>query len=137
MLIDYLKENKISIYSLSKKSGIPYSTLNDFCNGKVEINNCKVELIVSLGKALGLCLDNIYEICTNKDNRIKIEDTYAQIKVKNKRYYVEYNDLKLDIFKANKVNTKYVKDAAKWLLEEKLIDEKMEKLYAVQLNAKR
>ena len=48
MLKDHLKEKQISIYSMSKACGIPYSTLNDLANGKVDIDNCKVGLLLKI-----------------------------------------------------------------------------------------
>lgn len=143
MLKQYLKQNKISIYSLSKETGIPYSTLNDLCNGKVEIDNCKVGMLMKLTNALKLSTDDLYDICQRKDNSftIKQTNTQATIKVKNKKYYVEYinnkNKVAIDLFKVNEINSKYVKDAAQWKVEEEMIDEEMEELYAVQLNEER
>lgn len=46
MLRDYLREHGRSIYALSKESGVAYSTLNDLVNGKVDIDHCKVSLLL-------------------------------------------------------------------------------------------
>lgn len=143
MLKDFLNDKNISIYSLSKKTNIPYSTLNDLCNGKVEIDNCKVGMIINLANILDIPFEKLYDICSNKDNTIYNEefDINASIKVKNKSYYIQYNDgnhtKEINIFKVNNNNNKYVNDAAKWLLEDSLIDSKMEEIYALQLNEKR
>lgn len=143
MLKQFLIQNEISIYSLSKKTDIPYSTLNDLCNGKVEIDNCKVIMLMKLANALKISTDDLYEMCKRKDNSfiIKQNNTQATIKAKNKKYYVEYKDKNdtviIDLFKVNGTNSKYVKDAAQWLVEEKMIDTEMEDLYALQLDEKR
>lgn len=144
MLKQYLKQNKISIYSLSKQTDIPYSTLNDLCNGKVEIDNCKVIILMKLANALKITTDSLYEICKRKNNSFAIKqiNKQAMIKAKNKRYYVEFvdknnNKVIIDLFKVNDINSKYVKDAAQWMVEEKLLDTEMEELYAVQLNEER
>ena len=143
MLKDYLKKKKISIYSLSKKTNIPYSTLNDLCNGKVEIDNCKVNLLMCLATTLNISAEKLYDICKSKDNTINISkyNKQATIKVKNKKYYVECpndNDLlNIEIFKVNQANTRFVKDAAQWLVEDKLAEKEMEETYALQFNEKR
>lgn len=38
MLKEYLKQEGISIYAIARKSGLPYSTVNDLVNGKVRID---------------------------------------------------------------------------------------------------
>ena len=62
MLKNYLEEKKLSMYKVSKEGGIPYSTLNDLVNGRVEIENCKVSLLLQLSEYLGLSLDEIYAV---------------------------------------------------------------------------
>jgi len=142
MLSEYLKKEKISIYSLSKETKIPYSTLNDLCNGKVEIDNCKVSLLIKLSETLGIDIKELYKICKN-DNKIKVKQYNAtgKIVVKNKKYYLEYlNDDKVVdeyLFKVNNTNRKYVKEAAEWVFEDILVDKEMEDLYVVQSNEKR
>lgn len=143
MLKDYLNSRNISIYSLSKKTNIPYSTLSDLCNNKVEIDNCKLSIVRSIAKALNLSIEGLYEIVIQKDNIVEIKEynTLAYIKTKNKRYYVEYTKdnkvIDIDLFKVNSTNSKYVKDAASWLVEDDLLNSKMEEIYALQLNEKR
>lgn len=143
MLKDYLNSRNISIYSLSKKTNIPYSTLSDLCNNKVEIDNCKLSIVRSIAKALNLSIEELYEIVIQKDNIVEIKEynTLAYIKTKNKRYYVEYTKdnkvIDIDLFKVNSTNSKYVKDAASWLVEDDLLNSKMEEIYAIQLNEKR
>ena len=133
MLKEYLKQKNISIYSLSKKAKIPYSTLNDLCNNKVEIDNCKVKILVNIANALNISMKTLYDICTNKENTIKVQDTVATIIVKNKKYYIKYEQNNktnlVELFKVNNTNSIYVKNAAIWTLEDKLTDSQMEELY--------
>lgn len=63
MLIDYLNENEISIYELSKKSGIPYSSLHNIAMGKQNINRCSVRHLKSISDALNMTLEQCYELC--------------------------------------------------------------------------
>ena len=71
MLKDYLREKNISIYSLSKRSGIAYSTVNDLVNGKVDIANCKVSLLKRLSEQLGMSMDSMYSICSGEERFLK------------------------------------------------------------------
>ena len=60
MLInDYLKENDISKYQLSKICNLPYGTLNDICNGKTDIANCTAETLYKIANAIGCSVDDI------------------------------------------------------------------------------
>lgn len=62
MLKDYLNEKKISMYKVSKESGVPYSTLNDLVNGRVDIDSCKVALFLRLSRYLGMSMDALYDV---------------------------------------------------------------------------
>ncbi len=63
MIKDILVEKGMSIYELSKQSGIPYSTLNDLVNGKKNIENCSVKLLKTLADLFGMSLDCFYNEC--------------------------------------------------------------------------
>lgn len=61
--MNYIKEiietKKISQYSISKKSGIPYSTVSDICLGKTDIRKCNVETAIKLAKALDCTIEEL------------------------------------------------------------------------------
>ncbi|HBC96869.1 MAG TPA: hypothetical protein DC034_08775, partial [Clostridium sp.] len=40
-----LREKGMSRYSLSKISGVPWSTLSDICSGKSDLNRCSVKTL--------------------------------------------------------------------------------------------
>lgn len=134
MLKDYLKENNLSIYSLSKKTGIPYSTLNDLCNGKVEIENCKVDLLLKLSSALSLSLQETMDICKNEMSfYVGLLNDYASIHVKNKRFKVQFDYLgehiEHDLCKVNDENKEYIYDVALWDVEDYINDHELKKRY--------
>ncbi len=58
---DMLKNKNMSVYRLSKISGIPYTTVNELCNGKVLLINCSVETVYHLAKALGVPMEELLE----------------------------------------------------------------------------
>lgn len=141
MLKDYLEKNNISIYSLSKDIEIAYSTLNDICNGKVDINNCKVSIIKKLAKYFNTSMDEMYNICLN-DKNIQIGLlTKAEIYTKNKSYYVKFRyddkDTNIRLCKVNSNSTSYLDTIAEWAIEDYITDLQMEKAYDLQFKKKR
>ena len=54
MLKEYLQKNNISVYKLSKKSDVPYSTLNDLVNLKLPVENIRAGQLKSIADALML-----------------------------------------------------------------------------------
>lgn len=143
MLKEYLNDRKISIYSLSKKIGIPYSTLNDICNGKVDIDNCKISIIKKLSDYFNISLDKIYSICFNDDTKVYLKEynVTGNIYTKNKSYYVssKYNneDINIRISNVDKYSKNYIKTMATWLLEDYIKEKEMERMYVLLLNEKR
>ena len=64
MMINELMESKnITKYRLSKNSGIPYTTINDICSGKAQIEKCSAETIYKISKELGVSMESIVEPC--------------------------------------------------------------------------
>jgi len=55
---ELLNQKKISKYQLSKKSGVPYTTINDICRNKVEIPNCSAATIYKLSRALDISMED-------------------------------------------------------------------------------
>lgn len=63
MLIDYLTDNNISIYELSKNSGIAYSTLHNIATGKQHIDKSSVGHLKRISECLSISMEKCYEIC--------------------------------------------------------------------------
>lgn len=62
MTINELMENKkITQYRLAKDSGIPYTTINDICNGKARLEKCSAETIYHISKVLGVSMESLIE----------------------------------------------------------------------------
>lgn len=143
MLKDYLKEHNVSIYALAKSSGVPYSTLNDLCNGKVVIENCKAGIVKKLADSLEITMDALYELA-EPDKRIVHVAEYnkdAEIKVRNKRYKAsfEYNgeQIELDLCKVSEPTTFYADDIATWRTEEYLSEKFLEEYDGISTEEKR
>jgi lambda repressor-like predicted transcriptional regulator len=50
----YVKKTGLSIYSLSKKSGVPYMTLHNIIAHKSSIDECRVVTIKKIAEAIGV-----------------------------------------------------------------------------------
>lgn len=61
MLNEWMEQRKITKYRLAKNSGIPYSTVNDLCNGKTQLEKCSAETIYKLAKELNLTMEELLE----------------------------------------------------------------------------
>lgn len=66
MLNEWIKQKNISLYRLSKNSGIPYSTISDICSGKTQIEKCSGETIYKLAKELDITMEELLEPYINK-----------------------------------------------------------------------
>lgn len=131
MIKKYLKEKNISIYALAKESGVAYSTLNDLCNGKVSIDNCKLGIVKKLADCLNLTLDEMYKLASNRTFvHIDKYDMDAEILVKNKRYHAAFEyggeQVNLDICKVSENSSYYKDDITKWRTESYMDDRFLE-----------
>lgn len=63
MLKHYLSENNISLYRLSRQTGIPYSTVSNLANGTIAAERCSAGNLFKIAQALGLTMDEAFRIC--------------------------------------------------------------------------
>lgn len=61
MFYQYLKEKNVSLYQMSKETGIPYKTLNDLKNCKTRIENCKSETLYKISQYFEVSMDELYK----------------------------------------------------------------------------
>ena len=60
MYLDHqLQKKNMTIYRLSKESGVPYATLNDICNGKTRLEKCSAETVYRIARALDTPMENL------------------------------------------------------------------------------
>lgn len=142
MLKDYLKEQNISTYSLAKKIGMPYSTLNDLANGKVNVANCRVGFIKSLAEALNISMDDLYDICsTEKEINISKYNLPAHISVRNKKYYASFEyggkSFEIPVCEVNEDSTMFINNFAEWDVEDFILEKELEDINEIYINAKR
>ena len=133
--------HNISIYSISKSSGIAYSTLNDIVNCKVEIDNVKAGILYALAKTLGISMDALYELC--RDDIVVQSERYninGFISKKNKKYYLrfKYNhkEHEYELCPVKREASLFIDSIALWEMEKHLSDIEMEEAYALCVKAK-
>lgn len=54
-----LSDSGMTMYALAKRSGVPYTTINEIHNGKNDINQCAAGTVFRLAAALGVSADEI------------------------------------------------------------------------------
>lgn len=59
MLHEILEKKNMSIYRLAKLSGLPYATVNDLCNEKVQIRKCSAETVYQIARALDISMEEL------------------------------------------------------------------------------
>lgn len=142
MFKEYLKQRGISIYYLAKNTGVSYSTLNDFVNGKVDIENCKFGMIKKLSDALELTLDEMYKLCRNKKMVYsKKYEIAGELKVVHKSYHIVFDDgdkrMNIEVCPVNAINDVFAHIAALWDMEEYFAEKEMREAYEIYIDAKK
>ncbi len=66
MINELMENKKITKYRLAKESGIAYTTINDICSGKAQLEKCSAETIYRISKVLGVSMENLIEHCFDK-----------------------------------------------------------------------
>lgn len=141
MLKTYLATHNISIYRISKRSGISYSTLNDIANCKVEIENVKAGIVFALAKSLGISMDALYELC--RDDIIVSSERYnidGFVSKKNKKFYLrfeyDHQEYEYELCPVKRESSMFIDSIALWEMEKHLIDIEMEEAYALCIKTK-
>ena len=142
MLKQYLQQKNISIYKLSVLSGIPYSTLNDIVNHKVDIANIRAGIVFKLANILNISMDELYELCTNQIT-IYLEGYSAigTVNIKNKKYVLKFRyqnkEFTEELCPVKKEATMFIESIARWQMEKKISNYEMEEMYELCIKAKR
>ena len=60
--LDLLAEKKTTVYSLSKKSGIPKTTLTDIASGKTDLLDCSGKTLLLIAKSLNISIESLLSL---------------------------------------------------------------------------
>lgn len=63
----YVLETKMTLSELSKKSGVPYSTIQEYFSEGKDINKCAVGTMRKIASALGMTMDFLYSELTRSE----------------------------------------------------------------------
>ncbi|WP_026523844.1 MULTISPECIES: helix-turn-helix domain-containing protein [unclassified Butyrivibrio] len=110
---------KVNCKEMSVVTQIPYSTLNDIVNGKTDPGQMRFSYAKKIADYLGVSLDELYESLNGCHVDLEIDG--GEIIVRNKSYYLRcqaYADKLVRLCKVNKTNSYFVRDVAKWKIEE-------------------
>lgn len=61
MFTEIINNKKISLYSLSKKSGVSYTAINELYRGERTIEDCSLKTAKAIADVLGTDLDTLYK----------------------------------------------------------------------------
>ena len=56
---EILGQQNMTKYRLSKESGVPYTTVNELCNGKLSVGKCAAATVYKLSKILGVSVEDL------------------------------------------------------------------------------
>lgn len=76
-----LAERNMSMYRLSKQSGVPKTTVIDICSGKSSIEGCNAKTIMLLAKALNCTMEELMRIDTanyDAETGLPKDDSYLE-----------------------------------------------------------
>lgn len=60
---EILKEKKMTVYRLARESKVPYSTVNDICSGRAQLEKCSAETVYKLARALDVSMEELLAPC--------------------------------------------------------------------------
>ena len=61
LITEQLEKKQMTKYKLSKVSGVPQTTINDICTGKVDLEKCSAGTLYRIAKVLGVAIEEILE----------------------------------------------------------------------------
>ena len=120
-----LKKKNLSIYELSKRTEIPYSTVNDIVNGKIKINNIKLGNAVKIANCLNISMEDMY--IYNYEFEVQYSDQFHNVHIgtcfaKDGKYFLRCKlhekEIEQEIGLVNDSVTPFIEDFALWTLKD-------------------
>ena len=94
---EIIEQSGMTKYRIAKLSGIPYTTLNDICSGKTNIEKCSGETLYRLAKTLQVSMETLLE--TTMEQKLQREKL-ERLKIQSYEYGLpNYLQHDLDAFK--------------------------------------
>ena len=111
LITEQLEKKQMTKYKLSKVSGVPQTTINDICGGKVDLEKCSAGTLYRIAKVLGVSIEEILESAVS-DHRASFE-TFKS----NTCHYVKNMgdvDFMIHVLESDEIRTLYER---KWYPE--------------------
>ena len=130
MLDELLEKNNMSAYALSKKTGIPYSTISDIKSHKTDIKNISAQSLYLLSKGLGVTMEQLY-LSGEQPNTIYLYNVGRNIyiSIDDNRFMYQGPKNLIGFFRVNAirsntiyVDTFFIDNESKIYIEEDYID---------------
>ena len=112
----YMQENKIKTSQISAASSLPYTTVSDIINGRTDIDNASVKVLIKLSAAFNMPLDEFYRLAKEQSPTPDLEDGYT-LHIKNGKYYIEINGNKTPLCDNTPTNALFIKDIAQTFIK--------------------
>lgn len=124
MIDNVLKKRNITVYKLAQETGIPYATLRDIINGKVDVSKCQIGNIEKIADCLQLTIDETYGLLKREQPLGKVKGPKSKqrglLVIRDKKYYLLYRNKYTEICKVTPINSMYAASMAGWLIDEKV-----------------
>lgn len=132
MLKDYLSKNNITVYKLAKAIEEPYSTVNDLSNGKICIDDCRVNLLRKIAGYFNISLEEMYKECQNIHYLYSEKySTHGVVEGKKKKYIISFDydntHHEVEFCKITEHSTMFIKEAALYEMEKMISQMELEK----------
>lgn len=72
LLNEIMEQRKITKYRLSKQSGVPYTTVNDICSGKAQLEKCSAETVFRICRELNIPMEMLLSSCLEKRSSFEL-----------------------------------------------------------------
>ena len=126
MIKDILTKKNITVYKLSQETGIPYATIRDIINGKVDISKCQIGNIERIADVLQLSIDDTYKLLKQDQHlgRIKGPETKQRgyLVIKGKKYYLLYRGKYTELCEVTPITSMCITTWAGWAIDDKVND---------------
>ena len=111
-----LTERNITKYRLSKESGVPYSTVQDICSGKAQLEKCTAEVLYRLAKVLDVSMEELVESAMEGGEKMERRCAFDIFKSNVCHRVKDMGDLDfiIELLETNEIRCLYDK---KWYLE--------------------
>lgn len=105
MLInEQLEKRNLTKYRLSQESGVPQTTINDICSGKVNLEKCAAGTLYRLAKVLDVSIEDILDSA-----RIEDRSSFETFKSNTCHHVKDMGDVDfmIDLLETDEIRTLY------------------------------